>query len=275
MTLPDITQVVDPKTVSTVAADRVEARTVVRDFYSDPPGGGIPDDAGETYTVPVPADELEEPEEVEPGADTTYDREEYGRPTLERHIWKKGSKIPEEDINDNVFDLLEDHVEGLANQMAKLLDREAFNVLSNAAPTANAVGDDNGTLDFADINAGATELAQRDDGYTADMALVGPQGKETLTNYLADRGTDLGDEAVQNGWIGEFAGIDFMFSNNISLGGPDAIVVDTDHFGYEGEWQDIDTDQWTDQETDSIKVKIKAAYGWAAARDNAAVYVQG
>jgi len=275
MPLPDITQIVDPTTVREVAAERVEAQTVVREFFQDPPGG-IPEGAGETYQIPVPAEELGEPEEVEPGADTTYDREEYGRPEIARQIFKKGSKIPEEDINDNIFDLVQDHLDGHAKNMAKKLDRAAFAVLDAAAPTGNAVGDDDGTLSFTDINAGATELAQRgEDGFTADMALVGPSGKESLINYLAERGTDLGDEAVQNGELGEFAGIRFMFSNNVSVGANEAILVDTDEFGYEGEWQGVDTDQATDFDADAIKMKIKTAYGWTDKHSEAAVRVQG
>jgi len=275
MALPDIEQIVDPQTVREAAADRIEAQTVVREFYQEPPGG-IPDGAGKSYQIPVPAEELGEPEEVEPGADTTYDREEYGRPEVVRQIFKKGSKIPEEDINDNIFDLLQDHLDGHAKNMSKRLDRAAFAVLNAAAPAANAVGDDDGTLSFTDINAGVTELAQRgDDGFTADMALVGPSGKEALINYLAERGTDLGDEAVQNGELGEFAGIRFMFSNNVTVGANEAIVVDTDEFGYEGEWQPVDTDQTTDFDADAIKMKIKAAYGWTEKFGDAAVRVQG
>jgi len=272
MALPDVEQIVDPRTVREVAAERLEARTVVREFFRE---ADVPDGAGKKYDIPVPADELGEPEESEPGADLTYDREEFGRPTVERSIFKKGSKIPEEDINDNIFDLLEQHVEAHAENMAKKLDREAFAVLSDNAPSGSAVGDDNDTLSFADINAGATELARREDGYTADTVLVGPAGKESIINYLADRGTDLGDEAVQTGSLGEFAGLEFLFMNNVALNGPDAIVVDTDHFGFEGEWQAVDTDQWTDKESDSVHLKIKGAYGWTVSRENAAVYVQG
>jgi|GEM_PF-983198 len=275
MPLPDITQIVDPTTVREVAAERVEAQTVVREFFQAPPGG-IPENAGETYQIPVPAEELGEPEEVEPGADTTYGREEYGRPEIARQIFKKGSKIPEEDINDNIFDLVQDHLDGHAKNMAKKLDRAAFAVLDAAAPTGNAVGDDDGTLSFTDINAGATDLAQRgEDGFTADMALVGPSGKESLINYLADLGTDLGDEAVQNGELGEFAGIRFMFSNNVSVGANEAILVDTDEFGFEGEWQPVETDQATDFDADAIKMKIKAAYGWTDKHSEATVRVQG
>jgi hypothetical protein len=276
MALPNVNQIVDPTTVREVAAERVEAQTVVREFFQDVE---VPDGAGEEYEIPVPAEELGLPEEVEPGADTTYDREEYGRPVVSRQIFKKGSKIPEEDVNDNVFDLVQDHTEGHAKNMAKKLDRAAFAVLDAAAPSANAVSKDggsDGTLDFEDINAGVTELSQRgEDGFTADMALIGPGAKEDITNYLADRGTDLGDEAVRNGELGEFAGLRFMFTNNVSLSGANAIVVDSDHFGFEGEWQPVDTDQATDFDADAIKMKIKAAYGWTAKRDIAAVRVEG
>ncbi|MFC7323242.1 hypothetical protein ACFQMF_01480 [Halorubrum rutilum] len=276
MALPNVNQIVDPTTVREFAADRVDARTVVREFFQDE---DVPDGAGEEYEIPVPAEELGEPEEVEPGADTSYDREEYGRPRIVRQIFKKGSKIPEEDINDNVFDLLQDHFDGHAKNMAKRLDRAAFAVLDGAAPAGEAVGDADGTLSFQDVNAGATELANRgEDGFTADMALVGPTGKESITNFLAERGTDIGDEVVRNGEIGEFGGITYMFTTNVALNAtanPEAILVDSSQFGYEGEWQPVDTDQKTDFDADSIKTKIKAAYGWTEKFSEAAVRVEG
>jgi len=280
MALPDVNQIVDPQSVRRVAAERVEARTVVREFYMDVPGG-IPDGAGESYEIPVPAEEMGEPEEVEPGADTTYDRESYGRPEVIRRIFKKGSKIPEEDINDNVFPLVEDHIDGHAKNMAKGLDRAAFEVLETAAPRTNSVSADGGSdgdLSFQDINAGITELANRgEDGFSADMALVDTAGRESITNWLAERGTQLGDETVQNGEIGTFAGISYMITTNVSFSdtNPEAILVDSDHFGYEGEWQPVDTDQETDFDSESIKIKAKSAYGWTPKRDEAAVRVEG
>jgi len=62
MPLPDITQVIDPQTVAEAAAERVEAQTVVREFFMNPPGG-IPDGAGEWERrlqrdlVPLPIDQ--------------------------------------------------------------------------------------------------------------------------------------------------------------------------------------------------------------------------
>lgn len=276
MALPNVNQIVDPTSVREFAAERIEARTVVRNFFMEET---VPDGVGEEYEIPVPAEELGEPEEVEPGADVSYDREEYGRPVVSRQIFKKGSKIPEEDINDNVFDLLQDHLDGHSKNMAKKLDRAAFSVLDGAAPSGSAVGDADGTLSFQDINAGVTELANRgEDGFTADMALVDPAGKESITNFLAERGTDIGDEVVRNGEIGEFGGITYMFTTNVSLdatSNPEAILVDSSQFGYEGEWQPVDTDQETDFDSDSIKTKIKAAYGWTDKRSEAAVRVEG
>jgi hypothetical protein len=283
MALPDITQIIDPETVRREAATRVEAQTVVREFFMDVPGG-IPDSAGEEYTIPVPAEELGEPEEVEPGTDVIYDREEYGRPTISRQIFQNGSKIPEEDVNDNIFDLVADHLDGHTKNMAKKLDRAAFAVLDANTPSGNAVsasGGADGELSFDDINAGITELANRgEDGFAADMALVDPAGRESITNWLADRGTDLGDETVRNGEIGSFGGIRYMTTTNVTLdatGGsnPEAILVDSDHFGWEGEWQAVNSEQMTDFDSSAIKMKIKGAYGWQTKRDIAAVRVEG
>lgn len=280
MPLPDVNQIVDPESVRRVVTDRVEANTVVREFFNDIPGG-LPAGAGSSYEIPVPAEELGEPEEVEPGADTTYDREEYGRPVVERQIFKKGSKIPEEDVNDNLFDLVADHMEGHSKNMAKTLDRKAFDVLDAAAPAAEAVsesGGADGSLSFADINAGITELANRgDDGFSADTALVDTAGRESITNWLAERGTQLGDETVRNGEIGTFGGIRYLTTSNVSFSGtnPQALLIDSEHFGYEAEWQAPSTSQTTDFDSDSVKIKVKSAYGWVPKFEEAAVRVEG
>jgi hypothetical protein len=276
MPLPDIDQVVDPVTVREEAADRIEARTVVRDFFMDQT---VPDGAGAEYEIPVPAQELQEPEEVDPGTDVSYDREGFERPRIARSIFKAGSAIPEEDINDNIFDLLSSHLDGHAQNMSQKLDREAFAVLDQATPSANAVSADggaDGNMTFEDINAGVHTLLERDEnGYSADMALIGSSAKEDLINDLADRGTDLGDEAVQSGVIGEYAGVTYAFTNNVTLGADEAIVVDTSEFGFEGEFQAVSTDQTTDFDSESVKMKIKAAYGWTTKHSAAAVRVEG
>lgn len=276
MPLPDIDQVIDPVTVRETAADRIEARTVVRDFFMDQ---NVPDGAGAEYEIPVPAQELREPEKVTPGTAVSYDREAYERPRVERSIYKAGSAIPEEDIEDNIFDLVADHLDGHAQNMAQRLDRAAFEVLNNAAPAANAVSRDagaDGEMTFEDINAGVHTLLERDEnGYSADMALIGTSAKEDLINDLADRGTDLGDEAVQSGVIGEYAGVTYAFTNNVAVGANEAIVVDTSEFGFEGEFQSISTDQTTDFDSESVKMKIKAAYGWTTKHSSAAVRVEG
>jgi hypothetical protein len=110
------------------------------------------------------------------------------------------------------------------------------------------------------------------------MALVGSAGKDSITNFLAERGTEIGDEVVRNGEIGEFGGLTYMHTTNVDLdatSNPEAIVVDSSQFGYVGEWQPVDTDQETDFDADAVKTKIKAAYGFGTKREDAAVRVEG
>ena len=267
-------QVIDETAVRQTAEDIAQENTVFRTAFRSIQ---VPERTGDTYEIPVPEDKLGEPTEREPGAEFDYGREEYRTETIERAEYSSGSRITEQEMQDNSFDLLEDHITRHSQKMAEKLDIEAFSVLSAAAPAANTAGSDNGDdMTFDDVIDGLEVLEGREGGYEGDTLFVGTNAKNGIIRDLASRGTDLGDNVVTSaGIVANYAGVDIAFSNNNLLTNNDAILVDTDFFGYEGEWTGVSTDQEDDFDTRSTKLQIFWEGGWTATQSGAAVRVRG
>jgi len=267
-------QVIPESSVRQVAEDIAQENTVFRDAYRNI---DIPERTGSTFDIPVPADTLGDPTLREPGAEFDYGREEYDAVTLEREEYGSGSRITEEELSDNSFALLEDHVDRHAQKMAEKLDAEAFGTLGTAAPAANQVGSNNGDdMTFDDVIDGLEALESREGGYEGDTLYVGTDAKNGIIRDLADRGFEVADEQLtSNGIVGNFAGVDIAFSNNNLLTNNDAILVDTEYFGYEGEWMPISTEQEDDFDTKSTKLTIRWKGDWVATQPEAAVRIRG
>jgi len=203
-------QVIPESSVRQVAEDIAQENTVFRSAYRNI---DIPERTGSTFEIPVPADTLGEPTRREPGAEFDFGREEYDAVLLDREEYASGSRITEEELADNSFALLEDHVDRHAQKMAERLDEAAFAELSGAAPSANQVGSDNGDdMTFDDVIDGLEALESREGGYEGDTLYVGTGAKNGLVRDLADRGFEVADEQLtQNGIVGNFAGVDIAF----------------------------------------------------------------
>ena len=279
--MPPLTQIVSEESVRQVAEDLAQENTVFRDAFRNI---SIPDRTGSTFDIPVPEDKLGEPTVREPGAEFDYGREEYDAVTLEREEYASGSRITEEEIADNSFALLEDHIDRHAQKMAEKLDAEAFEVLNAAATSAAPqddvalpAGSDNGDdMTFEDVIEGMEVLESREGGYEGDILFVGTDAKNGIVRDLSDRGTELGDNTITgNGVVTNYAGVDIAFSNNNLLTDNDAILVDTEYFGYEGEWLPISTDQEEDFDSQSTKLQIRWKGDWVSTQPEAAVRIRG
>jgi hypothetical protein len=279
--MPPLTQIVSEESVRQVAEDLAQENTVFRDAFRNI---SIPDRTGSTFDIPVPEDKLGEPTVREPGAEFDYGREEYDAVTLEREEYASGSRITEEEIADNSFALLEDHIDRHAQKMAEKLDAEAFEVLNAAATSAAPqdsislpAGSDNGDdMTFEDVIEGMEVLESREGGYEGDILFVGTDAKNGIVRDLSDRGTELGDNTITgNGIVTNYAGVDIAFSNNNLLTDNDAILVDTEYFGYEGEWLPISTDQEEDFDSQSTKLQIRWKGDWVSTQPESAVRIRG
>jgi len=266
------TQVISQEAVEATVEERLQEMLVFREAFRDLDATNINSD---TIKVPDPDDVLAEPAAVQPTSEYPSTREEYEKVPIDRRKYGEVIEVPEEDIMDNVFDLVADHVDLAAREMAEFLDGLAFQELSTNLDSAGPVSDDSTTddLSYDDVQEGVAELEEN--GATPDMAFVGPRGKQDILTYLAERGTDLTDEAIQTGNFGTIAGLDFMFSTVGDLTVHNAILVDSDRYGYEATFTPVGTESESDFDTDTEKYKIKTRKGFKAIKPEAAVEVEG
>jgi len=264
-------QIITQEAVRAQVEERLQEQLVFREAFRDLDATGINSD---NIRVPNPADVMAEPSAIAPTAEYPATREEYSKIQIDREKYGEIIEVPEEDVMDNVFDLVADHVDLAAQEMAEFLDGLAFQELSNNVASASPVTDNaNDDLTYDDIQEGVATLEENN--ATPDMAFVGPRGKQDILTYLAERGTDLTDEAIQTGSYGTIAGLEFMFSTVGDLTLHNAILVDTDRYGYEATFTPVETEEEQDFATDTQKFKIRTRKGFKAIKPEAAVEVEG
>lgn len=264
-------QVISQEAVRSAVEERLQEQLVFRDAFRGLDATNV---NSNTIKVPNPADAMAEPAAIEPGAEYPQTREEYEKVSIDRQKYGVMIEVPEEDVMDSVPDLISDHIDLAATEMAEFLDGLAYAELSSNldanSPVSTTVDDD---LTYDDITEGVAELEEND--AEPDMAFFGPRGKQDMLSYLADRGTDLGDEAVTTGQFGAFAGLDFMYSTAGELTAHNAILVDSNRYGYEATFTGISSEEESDFDTDTQKYKVKTRKGFKAIKPEAAVEVEG
>jgi HK97 family phage major capsid protein len=264
-------QVITQEAVRAQVEERLQEMLVFREAFRDLDATNVNSD---TIKVPNPDDVLAEPSAIEPTASYPTTREDYTKISIDRQKYGEIIQVPEEDVMDNVFDLVADHIDLAAREMAEFLDGLAFNELSGNLASGSPVTDNNNDdLTYDDIQEGVAALEEND--ATPDIAFVGPRGKQDILTYLAERGTDLTDEAVQTGSFGMIAGLDFMFSTVGDLTTHNAILVDSDRYGYEATFTPVETEEDSDFETDTDRYKIRTRKGFKSIKPEAAIEVQG
>ena len=264
-------QVISQEAVRATVEERLEEMLVFRDAFRGLDATNVNSD---TIKVPNPDDVLAEPAAVEPTAEYPGTREEYSKVAIDRQKYGEIIEVPEEDVMDNVFDLVADHVDLAARNMAEFLDGLAYAELSNNLASGSPVSDNaNDDLTYDDVQEGVATLEENN--ATPDIAFVGPRGKQDILTYLAERGTDLTDEAVQTGSFGMLAGLDFMFSTVGDLTTHNAILVDSDRYGYEATFTGIESEEDTDFDSDTQKFKVRTRKGYKAIKPEAAIEVEG
>lgn len=263
-------QVLSQEAVRARIEERLQEQLVFRDAFRDLDASNVNSD---TIKVPNPADAMAEPAAIEPTQSYPTTREEYEKVPIERQKYGEIIEVPDEDVSDSVIDIVNDHVDLAAREMAEFLDGLAFTELSNNLAANSPSGGNDGTMTYDDIVQGVADLEENN--AQPDMAFFGPRGKEDILSYLADRGTDLGDEAVETGQFGAFAGLDFMYSTAGELTDRDAILVDSERYGYEATFTPVETEQDEDFDTDTTKYKVRTRKGFQAIKQDAAILVQG
>jgi HK97 family phage major capsid protein len=263
--------VISEETVRDQAEERLEEQLVFRDAFRDL---DVTDVDNNTYKVPNPEDAVAEPEHIEPGGEYPRTREEYDKVPIDGRKYGHIIEIKEEEISDSVLDVVEDQVDQAARKMAEFLDGLAYSELSANVDSASPVSPTtSGTVVYEDIQEGVTELEKND--ASPDMAFFGPEAKGDILKYLADRGTDLGDEAVTTGQFGGFAGLDFMYSTAGDLAAHDVILVDSDVYGWEATFTDVESEENERFSNDTQQFKVRTRKGFRAIKPEAAIKVEG
>lgn len=238
---------------------------------------GVPDDVGETWKIPQPDDTIGEPTTIEPGAEYPATEEDYSKVEINRE--KHGFKMEflDEAIMDNVsFDVVADQVDRAGRQFREYLNSQAYTVLSNNlnsdSPTNS--GSSDSTLSRDDYLAGMSTLEGF--GYDPDLMIVEENGLSDLrTDADFTRSTQMGDDVVRTGDLPSVDGMEITIDTTNQLGDSDAIIVDTDYYGYEAVWEGVTTESERDFDTDKEKRKARTYRQWKDMDASAAIKIDG
>lgn len=262
-------------TVSQVVQNYVEENLVYRRPFEQI---SIADDPTDTYRIAIQTDEMGDIEKVDRGSDIPTTEE--GIAQLESSVDKyaKSLIIPDEDQEDSRFDVVQRNVEKMGRRMTEKWNMEAFNALStNLHPNSpyDQGGSTSGTLDFEDIIQARQILLE--EGRSPDYMFVTPQAETDL--LLADTGyqrmTELGDEAVVGGEVGEIAGLTLVRDDSGLLTGSSGIMVDSGEFGFEVVKRDVRTDSWREDSKQSDAFSISSRFDHNVYNPNSAIRVDG
>lgn len=235
----------------------------------------VPDGTGDTWTIPQPDDTIGEPTTIEPGTEYPATEEDYSKIDILRA--KHGMRIDflDEAVMDNTsFDVIADQVDRAGRQMREHLDGAAFSELDGNLNSSSPVGDDGGSLAFAELTTGLRTL--RDAGYSPDLWILDAHAEEDLlSDSNFNRATDQGDAVVEEGQIATMLGADVVVENTGDAADHDAYLVDTDFYGYEAVWTDMETESWRSENSDTEHRKIRTFRAWKAIDSEAAIKVQG
>lgn len=221
--------------------------------------------------IPRTLDVLGEPDEVGKGSEYPSGRDEFETIDIERHKYGFKTPIHMEDEEDHVLDLMAHHVETQARKLAEFLDAQAFQALNNNNVASSVSPDD--VLNFDDIVDSMAEMEGM--AYDPDMIITGPEGKsDLLKSPDFNRASELGDDTVLEGRIGQVAGLDVFYSNTGDITQHDAFLVDRDFAGYEATWQSPQTDSWTDQERQVDFIRTWLMKYWKVMQPNAVMYIE-
>ncbi|MWG36476.1 phage major capsid protein [Halomarina oriensis] len=234
----------------------------------------------EVVNFVVHEDDESDIEIVPEGGEYPRDMSERRRVPCYRDKYGEEYAITMEALNDGIFDDVAEEANAKMRRMAERMDAAAAEVLQ-AATTDNdhsAIGDDNGTLTYADIVDANTTLLDDPFQFSPDQLYVGPQGMgDLLKDEVLTHASEDGDERISSGMVGTIVGIgDVYMSNSGVLGAGEAILVDSSKLGREGVWLDMDTREYQEPSKDVERVmQMKTLRGWAALRSNAAIPING
>lgn len=271
-------EVITAEAVREEAEFYVEDNKVFREAFRQIDNTDI---ASDTVQIPVQEDTTGSVGSVGEGSSYPREDEQMGKLAINHEKYGREVAMTYEAIEDGLLDVVANHAQEQARDLARGLDDAASaEVLSFDSTNSvfnnlqdSAVGAASGTMDYDTVVDAMTALET--EGYAPDMLIVGPESKgDLLKSAEFTRASEMGDEVIQNGAFGQIAGIDVMVSNRQLLSAGEGVMVDTEQYGYESVRSQIDTMEYEEEETDERVIKIRTRMGWGVTRPNAGVKLE-
>lgn len=229
-----------------------------------------------TVHIPVPDDSIGTPQIVAEGAEFPREQETYTDQTMTFNKFGFEVALTHEAQEDSMLNVVSDQVDRQARQMAEEMNNQAFTDLNNNVNST--VGDADGVFTYDDVLAGRRELMT--DNYDPDLLIADIDASHDLladANFLDS--SEMQGEMRRSGQIGEIAGLDVVQAdgdNNITGNtNPGAFIVDTGFFGYEGVREDITTEEYREDQTQTDVFRIYNRVGWLTVQPHAGAAIEG
>ena len=246
----------------------IQENLVYRQAFREISATGI---QSNSYTFNIDADNMGAPSVVAEGEEFERDQSDVEQVTVTFKKYGGEVAITMEAMEDGMIDFKAREVEDLARAMAEKLNDEAFEELD--ANVDSTVGDNDDVLTFSDIRDGM--VAVRRNSYNPDLLIVDLDGYgDLLTDSNFNRATEMGDEVVRSGEVGQIAGMRVVVDNTHDIAdGNGAFVIDSARYGYELTRTPVSTNEYEDPERQADIMQIFTRKAWKAIFNEAAVKV--
>jgi hypothetical protein len=207
----------------------------------------------------------------------TYPRSSLEYDGITAEYTKDGFEIAisDEAADDSVFDVILDITEQMSIAAESRLDQRAFVVIANNNNPVS-IGSSGSDLNYAALVDAETQLF--DDEYNPASALTftsatafGQLAKDSDLN----RSTDDGDALARQGSLGDVFGVQVLRTNTGRLGATEAVMVDTNMYGYESTRWDREVDDYREEKNDRDVFKIRHRKDFLSTNPEAAVWIDG
>jgi HK97 family phage major capsid protein len=235
-----------------------------------------------TVEIPVNQDATASAGVVAEGGSYPSSDEQFDKVTVSHEKYGAEVEITYESIQDSKLDVVSLQMEDKARELAEALDGAAYAELSDFDSTNSVytnlqddpVGDGGGSMDYVTAIDAMTALDE--EGYDADLLIVSSQSKaDLMKDDKFTHATELGDETVREGALGQLAGIDVFVSNTGDLGAGEGLMFDTDRYGIESVREDFTAMEYEDEGTNKRVVQVRTRMGWKTIRPTAGVKIEG
>lgn len=203
------------------------------------------------------------------------DEEDLSKITINHSKYATAVTVTREAVEDSMLDVVEVHAEDRAEDMASAFNDAAYAELNSNLNADSPIGDDaDGNITYDNVVDARTAL--RTDDYGPDVMFVSADSEGDLLKLSEFvRATELGDEVVSEARIGRVLGMDVFVDTSGNLGAGEAILVDSDKYGFESERREMDSRMYEQEEQEQQVVQITARMGWKVAQAGAAIKITG